>query len=248
VTLDLVLLGLVLFFALWGALTGAARQIAQALAGLAAWFAARPAGDQFGAAAARQLNSSLVVGTVCVTFATFLLVFLLVRWLFTAALRRLLAGTDPKNRTADRAFGFFLGGTKIAALTWVVVCALSFVEDNVTLQGRKFGLVPKDSITFKLAREHNLFELSQFSGVEDVLRVARLQADSKKQPKLKENLDFQVVAKDPRFLAVLDSPELKRVLGGGDTRSLLQNNQLLQLLQDPLAMKRISRIVQSSDQ
>ena len=89
-------------------------------------------------------------------------------------------------------------------------------------------------------------QLSQFSGVADVVRVAGLQTDPK-QAKLKQSADYQALLKDPRFASMLDSPAMKKALGGGDTRALLQNNQVLQLLQDELAMDRISRISQLSD-
>jgi membrane protein required for colicin V production len=242
VTLDLTLLGLVLLFALWGAFQGAARQIAQTIAGIGAWFLARPAGDFFGSAAAKLLHSSLVVGTVFSTFATFIGVFVLVRFILTLVLRRILAGKDPQNRTADRLFGFLIGGAKVALLTWVVVCALSFVEDNITLKGKHFTLVPKDSVTFQLARDYNLFELSQFSGIKDVIAVAKLQADPKRQARFKDNDDFQRLTKDPRFLSLVGSPDVKKALASGDTRGLLGNNGVLELLQDPTAMRRISRI------
>ena len=246
--IDLFLLGLVLLFAFWGAFQGAARQVAQVVAGIAAWLLARPAGDFLGAGAAKAIRGSLAVGTVFATFATFLLVFVLLRWLLTLALQRLLAGKDPKNRTADRVLGFLIGAVKIAALTWVVICALTFVEDNITLGGKRFGLAPKDSQVVKLAHQYNLFELSQFSGIKDVISVARLQNDPKKAKAFKDSNDFQALLKDPRFLSLMNTPEMKKAVGGGDTRALLDNNQLLALLQDPHAMRRISRIAQLSDQ
>ncbi len=241
-TLDLTLLGLVLLFALWGAFQGAARQIAQTIAGVGAWFLARPAGDFFGSGAAKLLHASLVVGTVFATFAAFIAVFVFVRFILTLVLRRILAGKDPQNRTADRVFGFLIGGAKVAALTWVVACAASFIEDNITLQGKHFGFVPKDSITFKLARDYNLFELSQFSGIKDVISVAKLQSDPKKLGRFKDNEDFQKLARDPRFVSLLGNGDFKRALATGDTRGILGNNGVLELLQDPTAMRRISRI------
>ena len=247
-TLDFALLGLVFIFALWGAFQGAARQIAQTIAAVGAWFAARPVGDFLGPVVAEKAQVSLVIGTVLATFVTFIGVFVGVRYLFTRILRRVLAGQDPENRTADRTFGFVIGGAKVMALAWVVVCALSFVEDNVTIQGKKFGFVPRDSLTFRLARKYNLFEMSQFSGLSDVIRVAGLRNDPKTAAKLKESADFQALLKDPRFAAMLDTPAMKRALGGGDTRPLLQHNQMLQLLQDSTAMQRISRFAELSEQ
>jgi membrane protein required for colicin V production len=245
---DLALLALVLAFALWGAFQGAARQIAQSIAAVGAWFAARPAGDFLGPIAAEKLDVSLLIGNVLSTFVSFLVVFVVVRLILTLILRRVLSGKEPGNRGLDRTLGFFIGGAKVAALAWVMICALSFVEDNVTLQGKKFGFVPKDSLAFTLARKYNLFEMSQFSGVSDAVRVAGLRTDPKTGAKLKANTDFQALLKDPRFAAMLDSAAMKKALGSGDTRALLQNDQVLELLQDPLAMKRMSRIAELSEQ
>ncbi len=244
---DLAFLALILTFALWGAFQGAARQVAQALAGIGAWFAARPAGDHLGYQVSKWLQSSLLIGTVVATFVTFITIFVVVRFGLTLLLRRILAGKDPENRTADRTIGFFLAAAKVSALVWVVVCTLSFVEDNVTVQGKRFGLVPKGSVAFELARKYNLFEMSQFSGVNDLVRVASLQKDPKTAGKVKESADYQALLKDPRFAAALENPALKKALGGGDTRPMLQSNQLLELMQDPLAMQRISRIAELSE-
>ncbi len=247
-TFDLVLLGLVLLFALWGAFQGAARQVAQTIAAIGAWLAARPVGDALGPFAAQQAHLSLVVGTVLATFVAFIFIFVIVRYILTRILRRVLAGKDPTNRTADRLLGFVMGAAKVSLLAWVVVCALSFLEENVSLQGRRFNFIPKDSVALSLARKYNLFEMSQFAGVTDVVRVARVQADPKKATRLKESSDFQALMKDARFTSMLDTAAMKKALGGGDTRPLLQNNGVLQLLQDPLAMKRITRIAELSEQ
>lgn len=246
-TADLALLILIGVFALWGAYQGAARQVAQVIAGIGAWFAARPIGEALGPTAASSMHASLVVGTVAATFATFILVFVLVRYLFTRILRRLLSGKDPGNRTADRVIGLLIGGAKVAGLTWVVICMLSFVEANVSVQGRKFGFLPQDSLSFALARKYNLFEMSQFNGIADVVRVVSLQNDPKTAAKIKQNPDYLALIKDPRFAAVLEAPGLKKATNGGDTRALLQNNNILELLQDELAMKRISRIAELSE-
>ncbi len=246
-TPDLVLLGLVLAFALWGAFQGFARQVAQTIAAIGAWFAARPIGEFFAPVLVSRMQLSLMIATVLATFVSFLIVFIVVRLILTLILRRVLAGKDPDNRSADRFLGFLMGGAKVSALAWVIVCALSFVEDNVSIQGKKFGFTPKDSLAFTLARKYNLFEMSQFSGVADVVRVANLQADPKKSGTLKGNPDYQALLKDPRFGAVFDTPAMRKAFGNGDTRALLQNNEVVKLLHDELAMQRISRIAELSE-
>lgn len=247
-TADLALLAVLLAFSLWGAYQGAARQVAQSIAAIGAWFAARPIGEFFGPVMAQSARASLVVGTVVATFMAFILVFVLVRYIFTRVLRRILSGKEAGNRALDRGLGFLIGAAKVSALAWVLICALSFVEENVSLQGKRFVFLPKNSVAFALARQYNLFEMSQFSGISDVVRVAGLQTDPKKSAKLKASPDFQALIKDPRFASMLETKEMKKALGGGDTRPLLQNNNVLQLLQDPLAMKRISRIAELSEQ
>ncbi len=52
---------------------------------------------------------------------SFLVVYLLVRFVLTQILRRLLAGKDPKNRSADRTLGFLLEGAKTAATIWIAL-------------------------------------------------------------------------------------------------------------------------------
>ena len=115
-TLDLIALGVVAFIAIWGAFSGFARQVAQAIAGIAAVAAAAPLGRFFAEPMSKALQSSLTVGVVIATIVSFLAIYLLGRLLLTMILRRLLAGKDPKNRGADRTLGFLLGFTKAATM------------------------------------------------------------------------------------------------------------------------------------
>ena len=161
-TIDLVLLALVLFFALLGALSGAARQIANAVALCAGYFAARVLGGLLGARVAEELGTSLMVGSLVATVGGFAVTYLLARYVLTQLLLRVFAGGGgPESRGFDRGLGFLLGGLKVAVIAYVLLSALSFLERNVTIAGKKLGFAPRHSRAFALAREHNFFEYTQ---------------------------------------------------------------------------------------
>jgi membrane protein required for colicin V production len=242
VNLDLVLLGLVLFFALWGAFAGAARQVAQILGAAGAWLAARPLGDALGPWVSKDISMPLMVGTVLATFVSFLVVFVVLRGILTMILQRLLSGREPGNRGLDRALGFFFGGAKVAAMAWIVVCALSFVEDNVTVLGKKLGLTPKDSQAFALARKYNLFEMSNFADADALKTVLKAPNDPKALARLKDNADYKALKKDPRFAKAETSDTVRKALETGDVRALLQHTDLIKLLQDAEQSRRLERV------
>src|SRR6476646_3087068 len=104
---------MVLVFAFLGALSGAATQIAYWVALGVGWFVSRGLGPVFGPAFAKAAGVPLIIGTVAVTFLIFIVVMVTARYALKFLIRRILAGKDPKNRTADRVLGFMLGATKV---------------------------------------------------------------------------------------------------------------------------------------
>lgn len=246
-TLDLIVLGLVALFALWGAFSGFAKQVAQALAGVGAVIAAAPAGRFFGEALARGLQSSLTVGIVAATILSFIVIYLLVRMILTAVLRRMLAGKDPENRTADRFLGFGLGGLKTAVALWIGLSAATFIENNLVLAGKKYTFTPKDSKLVALSRRFNFIETVQFSGAKDLALAAKLASDPKAAQKLKDDPDYAALMKDPRFRQVLQGDAWKKALESGDVRALMQNNQLVELSQDPRMSRHLERLAAQAD-
>jgi len=242
VTLDLVILGLTLVFALWGFFSGAARQLAALLAGVLAWAAAGPVGQFYGPVFAKRLVTSAFVGVVLATLATFVVVLILVQIVATLILRRIFAGRDPESRTVDRVLGFLLGGAKVLAVVYVALCAMSFLEQNVSIMGKKLAFTPKDSQLMGLVRQYNLLEQRQFSGAHDLIRVAQLSKDPRGQQRLKEDPDFQALLKDPRFAKALNTGAMQKALETGDIRGLIGSNDVVDLIQDPTAARRLERI------
>lgn len=246
-TLDLIALGVVAFIAIWGAFSGFARQVAQAVAGVAAVIAAAPAGRFFAEPMAKVLQASLTVGVVVATIVAFLAVYLLGRLIVTMMLRRLLAGKDPKNRSADRTLGFLLGFAKAAVTLWIGLSAATFVENNLVLAGKRYTFTPKDSKLVVLARQYNFIETMQFSGAKDLALAAKVASDPKAAAKLKDDPDFVALMKDSRFRQVLQGDAWKKALETGDVRALMQSNQLVELIHDPKMNRRLERLAAQAD-
>ena len=143
-TLDLVVLALVALGAVFGARAGASRQLASWGALVLAALVARPGGALLGPAFGRFFHTSEALGAVAASFATFIVVAVVVRLVATRLLQGVLGGRDPADRGTDRALGAILGGGKVAAVAWVALSALAFVEANVQLAGKGLGLSPKE--------------------------------------------------------------------------------------------------------
>jgi len=179
---------------------------------------------------------------VLATGLAFLVIAVGVRLVLTVFLRRVLAGNDPKNRSVDRALGFVLGGAKVAALAYVLLCVAAFVEDNVVVAGHRLRLAPKDSFLLKGARAWNLLESRQFSGAQELAKVVKAASDPKARASLGQDADLEALAKDPRFQRLLSAKGVQRAAKAGDVTSLLQNDAVLELISDPKVRERLLRL------
>jgi uncharacterized membrane protein required for colicin V production len=248
VTLDLVVLGIVLFAALFGAWKGFSRQIATAVGAVAAFFVASPLGTLGGPGVAKHIGCGLTSGVVIATVGAFLLVYLVVQVVTTMVLRRVLAGKDPNNTTTDRVLGFALGGGKLLAMTFVVLSGATFLESNITFAGKKVVFTPKDSVFVKLARDYNAFEHWQFSGVKDLVKVAKLVGNPQNAERLKDDPDLVSLTRDPRFKKALNADGMRRALESGDVHQLLGSGSVIELIQDPEMSRRLERLSERTPQ
>lgn len=157
-TVDLALLILVLVFAIRGAVSGAARQIAGVLGLIIAYVSAGPGARLVAPWIARQFHLSSSVATIAATLAVFVVVLILARLVLIAGLERMFGGDHRERSGVDRALGFVLGGAVIAGLAWVVLSALTFVEDNVRIAGKRFTVAAGGSKAVELTRRYNLFD------------------------------------------------------------------------------------------
>ncbi|HEX8825063.1 MAG TPA: CvpA family protein [Archangium sp.] len=248
-TIDLILLGLVLLFAVVGALTGGAKQIANLVAMAVAWFAARQLGPIVGPRMAEALGGvPLLVGVVAGSMLVFIGVLVAVRYALTTLLQRLFrgGGKDPDNRGIDGGLGFVLGGAKVMAISYVVLSALVFAEQHIVVAGKRLGLSPKDSVSFGLARRFNLFEMTQFASVKDLVAVTQVTTNPEQAQRMADNPAFKSLKKDPRFQRALSDKKLREALERGDTQAVLRSNLVLQLLQDPDFVSRLGAAARAS--
>lgn len=249
-TIDLIILGLVLLFAVVGALSGGAKQIANLVALAVAWFVSRKLATWVGPKMAAALGGApLLIGTVAGSLLLFIVVLVAVRYALTYLLRRLLGGKDPDKRgmDLDGALGFVLGGAKVALIAYVVLSALVFAEQYVVVAGRHLGVSPKDSVSFGLARRYNLFELTQFAAVKDLVTVGRVATNPERARSLADNPAFKSLKQDPRFQKALADKQLREALERGDTQAALRSNLVLQLLQDPQFVARLGAAARASE-
>jgi membrane protein required for colicin V production len=223
VNIDLFIVGLVALFALIGAFTGAAKQVSRLVAAIAAGLLARATGPLAGPRLALELQSSQTVGIVIATLAIFFVGFLVIRHLAHLLLLRIFAGKEAKDRGLDRALGFMLGGLRVGAICWFVLCAVAFLEDNVSIAGRRLSLAPKDSVLFSIARNHNLFAMATIPGMTELAAAAK----RTKSP------EYAALRRDPRFRRATDDDAVRKALESGDYRALMQNPDVVKLLLDP---------------
>ncbi len=235
----LILVGI---FALFGAASGFARQVGQAAAAVAAFVGAGPAGRHLGDFAASKLSSSLTVGVVIATVVSFVLIYLVVRSVLTLIIRRVIAGDEPESRSGDRVLGALLGATKAAGITYLALCAATFLENNLVVAGKKFSVTPKGSVLVPLARRYNVLEYQQFAGAASLAKLLKALRDPQKAATLKNDPDLAALMKDPRFAGLANQKGLQQALETGDLHALLSSNQVVELIRDPSLRKHIERI------
>jgi membrane protein required for colicin V production len=247
VNVDLFLLALVAVFAILGAFSGAARQLARLIAAIGAAIAARFGAPYLAPYAAKQLQSSPTVGLVLSSLLLFFVGFLVIRQVAQGVLLRILAGKDAKERGLDRALGFVLGGARVGAIAWFVLCALAFLEDNVSIAGQRLQVAPKGSALFQLARNHNLFAMTQVPGLSDLVEVAKVASDPQRAEALKKSPAFAALQKNPRFKEALASDAVRRALETGDHRALMTDTDVLKLLADPQARRSLEEALEAAE-
>jgi len=247
VVIDVIILCVVVFFSLLGAYAGAAKQIANMVGMAAGYFVCKRLGPVVGPKLAAALGTADLIGVVLGTLLLFIAVLVLVRFILGTLLNRLMRGKDPANRGPDRMIGLALGGAKIGIICYVILSALTFVEQHVTVAGQKLGISPKDSKAFAIARRYNLFEATQFAPIKDFVRVAQASTNPEQAAKLQSDPAYKALRQDPRFQQALKDEKLRRALEQGDTQALLRSNLILQLIQDPDFAARLGAASRASE-
>jgi membrane protein required for colicin V production len=219
-TLDLVVLGVLLLFAVAGAFSGALRQLVQLLGVVAGWAAARLVaprlvGPVLGSRPAAWERAALAV-------ACFVAAVVLVSLLGRAVARR-LQGPGGSPGPVDRGLGALLGGAKAALGCWVLLSALALARPPISLGGWKVDVRRSDFGS--LAARHNLLEVA-------APRQARLLSrlfEAVRDPGVRERLrkgdaELERALEDPRVKALLEraAREGDRLDAGGLSEAELE--------------------------
>ena len=241
-TLDLIVLAGVVLGALFGARAGTAHHSGGDERAPSGQLAGGPGAAILGPTFASAFHTSASLGAVAAGFATFIVVAVAVRLLATMVLRGVLGGQDPSDRGTDRALGFLLGAGKVAAVAWVALSALAFVEDNVQVAGKGLGLSPRDSLAFGAARKWNLFAAPAFSQAADLVKAQEVFRSPQLFAKVAGDPAVAALQKNHHFRAVVSDPAVKQALERGDTVGLLKIDSVHQLLRDPEALGQLAAL------
>ena len=136
----------------------------------------------------------------------------------------------------------------MAAVAWVALSALSFVEANVQVAGKGLGLSPKDSTAFAIARRWNLFSAPYFSRAADLAAAQKVFGSPELYQQIASHPAVGALEKNARFRAVVSDPEVKEALERGDTVTLLRTASVHKLLQDPDALVQLAKLREAVDQ
>ena len=234
---DLVVLVLLLIALVWGALQGAARQLAQ----LVAWVVALAAAWYLSGPAARVLVR-LFEAPYGVAFAVSGLVLafvanLLVRVAFWWPLRQLDKDDhtgSPALSVVNRVLGAAIGGAKMSVLIWSLLSLAALAREPLARVG--YALPPSDSGALHFSHEHNLWTMlfqRRLNAIGELATSLMQHAGPEQDEALSE------VMADPRVRALTNDPELRDALERGDFTRVLQDERVLSLASDDALVERL---------
>lgn len=215
-TLDLAVLALLAAAALYGASTGALRQLVSLVAAALAVVATRAWSDDVGAGLARTVSPLLRHAAPVLLFVgAFAAVSLLARALLAATgMRRAVRGA------ADRGAGALLGGAKGVLAAWVLLSALALAGEHAPDPILRHA---RGSELAAVARTHNLvraLDPDRTRALERALEAAR---EAQRAGRL---------GADPESARLLSDPRI-RALGPGGGGSAADAAAAARLLEDP---------------
>jgi membrane protein required for colicin V production len=239
VTLDLLVVGLVLFFALLGALAGGLMQLSHWLGLFAAGLVARSAGLHLGPVVAQRLAAPEIVGVLGATVLCFFTVYILVQVATRKAIQKL-----TQHRVLgglDRVLGFVLGGARAAVILYVLLSAMIFFEKPFAAVTH-YQFNTRGSQIAELVRGHDLFTRFTFPGTRGLTALARAAQDPAAAAQLAQDPEVQALTREPRVQGLLRDGELQRALQSGDAISLLRDNRVLAVLTDAKLQDRLAAV------
>lgn len=235
--LDLLCLGLLVFFGLLGLVSGAAQQLAHLGGVVAGWLLSRPIGAAVGPFAARQMGFPTVVGVVGTAVLAFFAVYTITHVVVRFAVKRTIG--EHARGAADRIGGFFIGAAKASVIVWLIVSGMVLVHKALGQTGRTFLLDLRGSLVADLARRHNLLGMAGIPGLDALTRLVGAARDPASAKGLQADPAFQALAKDPRIQAIANDERLTRALQEGNVAEVLNSTKVLEMINDPGTLQRL---------
>jgi membrane protein required for colicin V production len=242
VTIDLAVLLALFLFGVLGMVSGAVRQLAH-LGGIAVGaVAARPLAQLVAPRVVARVHYPSLFVTIALIFALFFVLYvasvIVLRWLLPKVMPR------GEQGALNRVGGLLLGAGKAAAIAFVGLSAIVFVEKPLSGLWPEFRREASASVGVKLARRFNLFAgLPQFSGLSRLVAASR---DPQLAARLAEDPEFKALSRDPRIRSLVDDAAVQRALQSGDYTALLSSVKVMALLNDPRAAERLSRLARAA--
>jgi membrane protein required for colicin V production len=215
VTIDLIVLACLVLFAVFGAVTGALRQLLNLAAGLAGWLVARALGPYVADGLAHSLPRAMArpAASALLFVGTFVAVGIVGRLILRAA-----AGKGgPVRSPGDRGLGALIGAGQAGLAVWVLLSALVLLDTRVGF------LDPRRSDFAALARDHNLLEKLDPPAVRVMRRLIKVMKDPKSSVDLRSDAEAQ---------QLLDDPRVQSLLGSGGEKGTF-SPEAMKMLQDP---------------
>lgn len=229
-TLDLIVIGVVLLFALAGALRGFLWQLIQLLAVVVGVVAAKALGAALGGPVSRASGLPPTLGVVVASALVFGAVYLalsVVARLVRRRFKHTVAGA------VDRSLGALVGASKGALLAWLALSALVFFDQPGAHAG---SLVyrPVGSDAASVARRYNALQLLHPGLFARMHKLAALVTDPERAARrLADDPELRELAADPRLALVSQTPGLRDAFRRGDFFRLVRDPHVRELVADP---------------
>lgn len=146
----------------------------------------------------------------------------------------------------DRLGGVLLGTGKSAAVMWILVSVVALVVAGLARQGSTAGGLEKSDL-IKISTKHNAVGMALDGRIKNFTEAIRSQTNlvspNKSLVSPKSRNAMQDLLSDSRFQSVANNDALREALSRGDIVAVAHSPELLSLLNDSGAMKRIGVMV-----
>jgi uncharacterized membrane protein required for colicin V production len=146
------------------------------------------------------------------------------------------------RREWDRILGVVLGGAKTFLVLFVMLCALVLVEKPLVKALKKSPKWLADSSIADLARNHNILSGLHLPAVGNVMALGKVSSDPGFREKVMQDPKVRQLLEHPKIKALADDRALVEASRRNDIAAVLANPRLNAVLDDPEIQKLLSEI------